>query len=1371
MDSEQDVKARVLYLLRAGLSHSAQTLALEGVRRYPTDNVFRMYNGWTLALGSRPQEAIRELDSLSGDRDISLGVIVSLLHVHKLCTTVDNEAVSSLDTRLKDERRSASELSLYHAAYFFCLVGKAERAREYADRLLKSSPQSCWGLTVRGWIELTLIRDGKGDKPVEARAKTAADYFSRALDQNKTHTDAAFGGVRAREYMGDHAGAMSVLNQMIVRFPSATPPLVEKMRNQLAQRDWGQASDSAARALAIDTNSLDALQVNALVLVCRDGDYEGGAEAVQRLADAMEKIEPKNTHLFLENAQLFSRVCGRNPVVLAETLRLAERAAKAEPGGAAAARSATTQELGQQCLLAGRLRDAARHYRTATRADESSVGALVGLTATLLADDGATVPSAAAGDREQARQQVEFLQEVQGDRPSADVLLMAARLSAGDSERALRLLDGAVEAHLKLLQGEPFGPAYLRVLNPDMLLQVAREYQRHAPDIASPLALPDDVGVIAPPTPTALKQCMAVLELVREACPGLLPAHLSLARTQLMAGDVRAAQNTLRHVLDTVDPTSADGHLLLAQALLSARRFFFRFRVAVCPYLLLTTVISAHRQGNTAAAAQSLEVAVSYSFAVRERPLFHLLTALVQRARGDLDESFKSLTAAQALSGLRPGSGGGSGGGAHALSRSEQATLLLELAALQQQQGRWPEAMLALHDAAERFRDTAEEGRVALAHADVLLARGEPADPSAALSVLASVRPSQPYYLQARRRMAHIHLRIRKDRRAYAEVFRQLSPPNRNPGLACKTGRALVQTHQYGKALNYYREAVRGDGDPQLRLDMALLCLKLGQLDKADATLSQELARESSANDAEALGVRVRMQELQARVRERAGGGAVGTVTGVQAALACLQEARVTQARVLKLVAAREGEDSPAVAEQRAVGARLCRQMALHAASLRDNTAAVRYYREALVLQAGSAGTDSEAPPTAETSDTLIALAKLYMQVGDLEQCQATCQTLLRAVPEHDAATVMMADLAFRRVDLEGAWQHFSALLQRRPAYWTALARLVEVSRRRGQLASCVPFLDAAEAQGAAQRAQPGLSYCRGLYSWYSGNASQALHQFNAARRDPEWGQQAVHNMIEICLDGQNLGAEDAGGAEDRDARQAALATAERLLAELRGAAGGPEEEMSKRLLANQLLLAAGDKRGVERAVQDLTAAVSSETESHREPVGAVLGLAQALLLQKQTQRARNQLKRLARTVWTVEQANHLEKAWLLLAELYIQQGKQELAAELLRRVLQHNQGCTRAYESLGVMAEKEQTYREAAGHYERAWRLGAGTSEAGGAARSQPALGYKLAFQYMKCKQYADAIDVCQQVLSAHPNYPRIRKDILEKSRNHLRT
>jgi tetratricopeptide repeat protein 21B len=39
-----------------------------------------------------------------------------------------------------------------------------------------------------------------------------------------------------------------------------------------------------------------------------------------------------------------------------------------------------------------------------------------------------------------------------------------------------------------------------------------------------------------------------------------------------------------------------------------------------------------------------------------------------------------------------------------------------------------------------------------------------------------------------------------------------------------------------------------------------------------------------------------------------------------------------------------------------------------------------------------------------------------------------------------------------------------------------------------------------------------------------------------------------------------------------------------------------------------------------------------------------------------------------------------------------------------------------------------------------------------------------------MKAKRFVDAIDVCHLVLGKNPEYPKIRKDILEKSRDSLR-
>ena len=39
-------------------------------------------------------------------------------------------------------------------------------------------------------------------------------------------------------------------------------------------------------------------------------------------------------------------------------------------------------------------------------------------------------------------------------------------------------------------------------------------------------------------------------------------------------------------------------------------------------------------------------------------------------------------------------------------------------------------------------------------------------------------------------------------------------------------------------------------------------------------------------------------------------------------------------------------------------------------------------------------------------------------------------------------------------------------------------------------------------------------------------------------------------------------------------------------------------------------------------------------------------------------------------------------------------------------QVLQHNKSCTKAYEYMGYIMEKESSYKDAAQHYEQAWKF-----------------------------------------------------------------
>lgn len=62
-----------------------------------------------------------------------------------------------------------------------------------------------------------------------------------------------------------------------------------------------------------------------------------------------------------------------------------------------------------------------------------------------------------------------------------------------------------------------------------------------------------------------------------------------------------------------------------------------------------------------------------------------------------------------------------------------------------------------------------------------------------------------------------------------------------DPLLASKLGRAYVKTHQYNKAINYYKEATMHDKNSSLKLDLAELFLKLKQFSNAEQTLIEEI--------------------------------------------------------------------------------------------------------------------------------------------------------------------------------------------------------------------------------------------------------------------------------------------------------------------------------------------------------------------------------------------------------------------------------------------------------------------------------------------------------------------------------------------------
>lgn len=77
--------------------------------------------------------------------------------------------------------------------------------------------------------------------------------------------------------------------------------------------------------------------------------------------------------------------------------------------------------------------------------------------------------------------------------------------------------------------------------------------------------------------------------------------------------------------------------------------------------------------------------------------------------------------------------------------------------------------------------------------------------------------------------------------------------------------------------------------------------------------------------------------------------------------------------------------------------------MAEHSISLRDNSQAIHHFNEALKC-------------TPQDITVMAALARLYMQVNNMDECQQTCTQIFHIDSNNEGASVMMADLSFRRV-------------------------------------------------------------------------------------------------------------------------------------------------------------------------------------------------------------------------------------------------------------------------------------------------------------------------------------------------------------------
>jgi tetratricopeptide (TPR) repeat protein len=184
---------------------------------------------------------------------------------------------------------------------------------------------------------------------------------------------------------------------------------------------------------------------------------------------------------------------------------------------------------------------------------------------------------------------------------------------------------------------------------------------------------------------------------------------------------------------------------------------------------------------------------------------------------------------------------------------------------------------------------------------------------------------------------------------------------NTDSVIARKIGSAMVKTHNYRGAIDYYEASVKKGSAHVLRVDLANLYVKLRLYPNARKVIDAGLAHDRSSAD---------LDHLKADVKLHMASAALATAQeppDATAAIEDLMKAKEAQRVVLRRVIQ---EQPDALARENAMMPTLCMSIAEHYVKQGEKERAVGFYDEALRFDP-------------DCVDALISVSRLYLSMPD----------------------------------------------------------------------------------------------------------------------------------------------------------------------------------------------------------------------------------------------------------------------------------------------------------------------------------------------------------------------------------------------------
>jgi tetratricopeptide (TPR) repeat protein len=678
-----------------------------------------------------------------------------------------------------------------------------------------------------------------------------------------------------------------------------------------------------------------------------------------------------------------------------------------------------------------------------------------------------------------------------------------------------------------------------------------------------------------------LLQATALLQQLLQYCPGFISAYIELSRVFRYRGLSTSARRALGQAL-AFQPQHSGVLLLLAQ--LEATTSTTTSSLAASS--------SSSTSSNVQQAERLLDQALACDFSIRSVPKYRLVRGLLQGLQGRLSEALEDVEAVLQAADIHIASSAGSNAtsdqhdhaspSAAAVTYTDPLRLLEEdrvcvcilYASLLHLMHRTKESTQALTQSKIIFADTASEMLLLLASAQLQVYKG---DYDAAIRILDKISTgsstssgSSAGFTQAIRMKAEILLLYTRDREGYIKCFEALRDHNsgsmrayillgdayirvlnceqaieaylqglridkRNVALCIKTGRAMIASHEYHRAVDFYESRLRENSSNStssservtLAHDLAKLYLQLDRLDAAERVLQSLLSNTasnssgSSSSSADSQSLLQEAASLKLLVKVYKGKENFEDVLLTLRHLHTIYKQLYTLSRTGSSSGASSSGSSSSSNDMNVQLAEVCTEIAevvlvVYEKSKRSEEEALQFLEEALRYH----------PHCAKA---LLALGKLYKLQ---HQVETAIVELKKVVMINDSATIVEALLLLvdciytTSSDAAAAVEPLLTYIDThcttsRKMNYILLEKTIVLLRRAGRLADVKVVLmniESREKHSKYYLQDAGYHYCVGLYNRYINDISKAILEFNYCRRCSTWASKALTHMIELYL-------------------------------------------------------------------------------------------------------------------------------------------------------------------------------------------------------------------------------------------------------------